>query len=123
MSPELLSFKQKVVKELADQFSSWGYTDIRSQHLLDKYQSTREISGFRPDMTFKKQNVLFIVEAQRRESLDDKELIEKWLAFSEAIKNTKSCFWVFVPPGQREEFILKTNELRIEASVHEIEMD
>lgn len=123
MISDLEKFKKKVVKELAEQFSSWGYTDIRSQHLLDKYQSTREISGHRPDMTFKKQNVQFIVEVQQRESLDDKDLMEKWLAFSDMVKNTKSCFWIFVPPGQRDEVILRTNELRIDASVHEIEMD
>ncbi|MBF0147586.1 MAG: hypothetical protein HQL84_15680 [Magnetococcales bacterium] len=113
-------FKKDALKELSSQFESWGFTDIRSPHLLDRYPSTRTVGGFQPDMTFKKHNVQFIVEVETREILDKEETWEEWLVYSDRVKEIKGCFWILVPQGQSFDFIRKINEMRVEASVHEV---
>ncbi|MBF0109200.1 MAG: hypothetical protein HQL76_08500 [Magnetococcales bacterium] len=120
MIQENASFKTNALKEMSRQFESWGFTDIRSPHLLDHYPATRTVGGFQPDMSFKKKEVQFIVEVETKEVLDKKETWEEWLVYSDRAKEIRGCFWILVPQGQSFDFIRKINEMRIDASVHEV---
>ncbi|HIJ84080.1 MAG: hypothetical protein HW380_3049 [Magnetococcales bacterium] len=114
------SFKKKTLSELSKQFESWGFTDIRTPHLPEKHLPTRTVSGFHPDMTFKKHNVLFIVEVVSGGVLENDGNFDKWLVYSDRAKDVKGCFWILVPEGCKVEFVSKINDLYINASVHEL---
>lgn len=119
MTQHVESFKDDALLELSKQFESWGFTDIRTPHMQNKYLTTKTVGEFQPDMTFKKHNVLFLVEVATRETLDQEGIMTKWQIFSERAKEIKGCFWILVPEGQSFEVIRRTNEWRVEASIHE----
>jgi len=119
MTQHVESFKFTALTELSKQFESWGFTDIRTPHMQDRYPTTKTIGQHQPDMTFKKNHVLFLVEVATLDTLEQEGIMDKWLGFSEQAKETKGCFWILVAEGQSMEMIRRTNEWRIEASIHE----